>query len=261
MRLPIYQIDAFADRLFGGNAAAIVPLESWLPEATMQAIAAENNIAETAFFAPEGSGYRLRWFTPEVEIDLCGHATLATAWLLLNRLKPDLKSVDFETKSGRLTVSRGKEHLLEMDFPSWVPKAEPAPDELIEALGGGAPEAVLGHRDWIVVYKEAAKVRALQPNFAQLARLNRSVIVTALGDNSYDFISRFFGPAIGIPEDPVTGSAHCQLTPYWATRLGKNQLKAFQASARGGVVYCVLNGKRLTLSGACVPYLEGFIEI
>lgn len=265
MKLPIYQVDAFASEVFTGNPAAIVPLETWLPEATMQAIALENNLSETAFFVPEASGYRLRWFTPEVEVDLCGHATLASAWLILNRLDPGRDAVAFETRSGRLDVARngeGEDAPLAMDFPSRPPAQVKPCVGLIEALGGGQPVEVLAARDYLVVYEDAEQVRALAPDMAGVARADKfAVCVTAPGGPGFDFVSRFFAPARGVPEDPVTGSAHCMLTPYWSKRLGKRRLDAYQASRRGGILRCTDNGERVTLEGRCAFYLEGSIRL
>lgn len=260
MKLPIYQVDAFTDRLFGGNPAAICPLETWLPDATMQAIAAENNLAETAFFVREGDAFLLRWFTPEEEVDLCGHATLASAYLLFNVLEPGRTSVAFRTlKAGVLDVTL-KDSLLVMDFPSRPGKPIPTPPQLSAALGK-APVEVLKSRDYMAVYATAADVAALKPDMYATAALDAWVIVTAPGENGVDFVSRFFAPSGGIPEDPVTGSAHCTLTPYWAQRLGKTKLEARQISKRGGALTCTLDGDRVKLAGQAVLYLEGTITV
>jgi predicted PhzF superfamily epimerase YddE/YHI9 len=260
MRLPLYQVDAFTARLFGGNPAAVVPLEAWLPDATLQAIAAENNLSETAFFLREREGYALRWFTPSIEVDLCGHATLASAHVIFDRLEPRLEKVVFRTlKAGALTVMReGAE--LAMDFPSRPPRPVEAPSRLDAALSA-APSEVLAARDYLAVYARQADVAALRPDFAALSRLDRAVIVTAPGEDGIDFVSRFFAPTKGIPEDPVTGSAHCTLIPYWAERLGKSRLRARQISARGGELTCVFAGERVTIGGRCVTYLEGMISL
>jgi PhzF family phenazine biosynthesis protein len=261
MRLPIYQVDAFTDTLFTGNPAAICPLAAWLPDATMQAIAAENNLAETAFFVPEGSGYALRWFTPTVEVDLCGHATLAAAHVVFRFLQPALVTVNFRTtKAGTLRVSRHGETLV-MDFPARPAVAAEAASDLLAALGG-KPREVLRARDHLVVYDSAADVKALKPDFAALAKVDCwAVIATAPGDDGVDFVSRFFAPKQGIPEDPVTGSAHCTLVPYWVERLGKSELEARQISPRGGKLRCTLQGDRVTLAGHAVLYLEGRISV
>jgi PhzF family phenazine biosynthesis protein len=260
MRLPIYQVDAFTDRLFGGNPAAICPLEAWLPDATMQAIAAENNLAETAFFVREGNDYALRWFTPEVEVDLCGHATLASAHVVCEFLERGRKEVGFRTlKAGVLTVTRDGD-MLAMDFPSRPPKPIAAPQGLAKALGR-TPKEVLAARDLMAVYDSAADVAALTPDFPALKEIGYfAVIATAPGCDGVDFVSRFFAPQQGIPEDPATGSSHCTLTPYWAARLGKTVLEARQISRRGGKLTCTLKGDRVVIAGKAVLYLQGRIE-
>jgi len=257
-RIPMYQVDAFAGRVFTGNPAAICPLETWLPDAQMQAIAAENNLAETAFFVRNGTGYKLRWFTPAVEVELCGHATLASAYVILNVLTPGERGVSFDTKSGVLTVTRDGD-LYSLDFPSRPP--EPCQNvypSLISALGG-KPEAVLAARDYLVVYGSEDELRSLRPDMAALMTIDRfAVIATAPGRNA-DFVSRFFAPAKGVPEDPVTGSAHCTLIPYWSKRLGKQKLHAYQVSPRGGELWCEDRGARVTISGKAVRFFEGAI--
>jgi PhzF family phenazine biosynthesis protein len=260
MRLPIYQVDAFADKLFGGNPAAICPLPEWLPDATMQAIAAENNLAETAFFVREGDGYALRWFTPTVEVDLCGHATLASGFVVMSFLQPRRNAVSFHTvKAGTLTVTRNAD-MLAMDFPARPAAPAEAPAGLLEALGG-TPRKILRARDHLVVYDGAGDIAALTPDFVALAGVKDcwAVIATAPGENGADFVSRFFAPAQGIPEDPATGSSHCTLTPYWAERLGKTTLQARQLSRRGGALRCTLNGDRVSIAGRAVLYLEGHL--
>ncbi len=260
MKLPLYQVDAFAGEVFRGNPAAVVPLDQWLPDATLQAIAEENNLAETAYFVREGSHYRLRWFTPVTEVDLCGHATLASAWVLFERLAFPECSVSFETRSGRLTVERRGPELV-MNFPAVPLDPIEPPPALLDGLGA-KPLAVLGSMDYCCVFSSEAEIAGLRPNFLLLAgvRDRRGIIVTAPGDQ-HDFVSRFFAPAAGITEDPVTGSAHCALAPYWAARLGRTTLRARQISARGGEVGCRVLGDRVELSGVCAPYLEGSIEI
>jgi PhzF family phenazine biosynthesis protein len=246
MRLPIYQVDAFADRVLAGNPAAVVPLEEWLTDATLQAIAAENNLSETAFFIRSGEDYELRWFTPAVEVDLCGHATLASAYVVLRFLEPSRRSVAFTTrKAGTLAVARQGDEELAMDFPAWPPQPCEAPAGLAVALGRN-PHEVLAARDYLAVYERAADIAAIKPDFAGLKRLDRAVIVSAPGSDGVDFVSRFFAPWAGIDEDPVTGSAHCQLIPYWAKRLGKTRLAARQISPRGGALSCALAGERVT---------------
>jgi PhzF family phenazine biosynthesis protein len=259
MQIPLYQVDAFSSRLFAGNPAAICPLDSWLPDELLQSIAAENNLAETAFFVRDGDGYQLRWFTPNVEVDLCGHATLASAYVILTRLTPSETSVRFQTKSGELVVTRN-DNLFSMDFPSRPPGECEVHAGLPEALGGD-PEVVLGARDYLVVYRSEKEVRALRPNMQLLCDIDRfAVIVTAPGERS-DFVSRFFAPAKGVPEDPVTGSAHCTLIPYWAKRLGKPELYALQVSPRGGELWCQDRGDRVRMSGSAVCFMEGTITL
>lgn len=257
MKIPIYQVDAFTGSIFSGNPAAVCPLNEWLPETVLQSIAAENNLAETAFFVKNGKGFQLRWFTPAVEVDLCGHATLASAYVLFNLLGQAGDRIAFSTKSGELVVSRNGEFLT-LNFPSRPPSpVEPYPG-LVEALGG-APEAVLAARDYFVVYRSEQELRSLSPRMESLMRIDRfAVIVTAPGE-SCDFVSRFFAPAKGIPEDPVTGSAHCSLVPYWAERLGKTKLNARQVSKRGGELLCELKGDRVEMAGQGALFLQGEI--
>ena len=263
MRLPLFQIDAFAGRVFQGNPAAVCPLEAWLPEALMQAIAAENNLSETAFCVPEGEGYGLRWFTPLKEIDLCGHATLATAHVLFEHLGFAGAEIVFSTRSGALRVTRAGDRLA-MDFPAKAVEPCAAPAALIEGLGR-MPLEVYGGRDYLAVFADAAEVRALRPDPRRLAELDRhGVIVTApggAGDGDVDFVSRFFVPKFGVDEDPVTGSAHCSLTPFWAARLGKATLEARQVSRRGGRLQCTLAGERVILRGRAVTYMAATIEV
>jgi len=261
MRIPLYQIDAFADGPFTGNPAAVCPLDAWLPDSVMQSIAAENNLSETAFFVPEGEGYRLRWFTPTTEVDLCGHATLASAFVVFGWLNPGGNRITFQTQqAGELTVARNGE-LLALDFPSRPPAACAMSEKLVAALGR-RPAALLAARDYLAVYDSADDIAALSPDFTELAALDRfAVIVTAPGSGGVDFVSRFFAPARGVDEDPVTGSSHCTLIPYWAERLGKDRLEARQLSRRGGALSCALQGDRVTIAGRAVLYLEGTITI
>jgi PhzF family phenazine biosynthesis protein len=262
MRIPLYQVDAFTSRLFGGNPAAVCPLTEWLPEATMQAIAAENNLAETAFFVAQGDGYLLRWFTPAVEVDLCGHATLASGYVVTRILMPERRSVTFDTlKAGPLEVSRDGE-LLAMDLPAWPPEEKPADPGILAALGARPAESFVARGRTLVVYDRAEDVAALRPDFAAMRRVKgANAIATAAGRDGVDFVSRYFAPNYGVDEDPVTGSAHCVLTPYWAARLGKEQMTARQISARGGELTCTLRGGRVTIAGHAVLYLEGAITI
>src|ERR1700736_5473715 len=237
-RIPVYQVDAFASRVFTGNPAAVCPLGQWLPDQQMQAIAAENNLAETAFFVRNGQGYHLRWFTPTVEVDLCGHATLASAFVIMNHLTPSVSSVQFSTKSGKLGVTRDGD-LLSLDFPA-LPAVEcQVHPELFPALGG-RPEKALAARDYLVVYATEAELRSLTPDMDALRKTDRFGVIATAPGKDLDFVSRFFAPAQGIPEDPVTGSSHCTLTPYWARRLGKTTLTARQVSARVGDLICTL---------------------
>ncbi len=259
MKLPIYQVDAFSSRVFGGNPAAVCPLEGWLPDDVMQAIAAENNLSETAFFVRNGDGFDLRWFTPATEVDLCGHATLASGFVVLTLLEPERSSVDFETRSGRLRVSRAGDEFA-MDVPAWEAKRSRATPELIAALGAEPSEVHDAHYR-LCVFDDEEHVLALSPDFRALkAAVPEALIVTA-PSRSHDFMSRFFAPSLGVDEDPVTGSAHCILTPYWSARLDKAEMRAFQASARGGELTCVLRGDRVQLTGPAVLYLTGTIEI
>jgi len=259
MRLPIYQVDAFTKRRFGGNPAAVCPLPKWLPDQTLLDIAGENNLAETAYFVAEPDGYRLRWFTPAVEVDLCGHATLAAAVVLMNCLGFGGDQVTFHSRSGPLTVAR-KGDLYTLDFPARPGVPQAADPALAQALGA-SPQAVFAARDTMCVFETAAQVKALAPNMEALKALPPfGFIATAPGDDC-DFVSRFFAPKQGINEDPVTGSAHCTLTPYWAARLGKTNLFARQISARSGELWCEDRGDRVRIGGHGALYLTGFIEL
>ncbi|MGP3916637.1 PhzF family phenazine biosynthesis protein [Nonomuraea sp. 10N515B] len=261
MRTRIFQVDAFTSRRFAGNPAAVVPMEEFAGDAVLQAVAAENNLAETAFLVPGDGDYRLRWFTPTVEVPLCGHATLASAAVVMERLEPGRDRVVFHTVSGPLPVHRTGEGYA-MDFPVRRPEPVPAPAGLTQALGVVPLEVVADAFNYTALLPAARQVRELTPDLAAIAGLDRSgVIVTAPGDGDHDFVSRYFAPAKGIPEDPVTGGAHCSLAPYWATRLNKREFRAFQASRRGGEIVCRLAGDRVELRGSCVFYLEGEIEI
>jgi len=259
MKLPLWQVDAFASKRFSGNPAAVVPLAQWLPDAALRDIAAENNLAETAFLVPHGDDYAIRWFTPAVEVPLCGHATLASGWVVLNRLEPQRQAVTFHSQSGPLTVARDGERLA-MDLPANAVAPSAGHPQLVAALGA-SPQALFEGFQWLAVYETEEQVRALKPDFAALGRIDlHGVIVTAPGGDC-DFVSRFFAPAIGINEDPVTGAAHTRLVPYWAGRLGKTRLFARQVSARGGELWCELKGGRVVMAGHAAPYLEGTIEV
>ena len=262
MKAQLFQVDAFAERPFEGNPAAVVPLDAFLSDELMQTIAAENNLSETAFIVPEDDIYRLRWFTPAVEVPLCGHATLASAAVVMQRLEPDRDAVVFHTASGPLTVHKTSGSYV-MNLPARSAEAVAAPAGLATALGA-VPLAVFANSyNYMAVLDSAQTVRELAPDMAAIARIDRpGVIVTAPGDDgTHDFISRYFAPAKGIPEDPVTGAAHCMLAPYWATQLGKTAFRAYQASRRGGDLVCRVLGDRVELEGSCVFYMEGEADI
>lgn len=271
--MKLFQIDAFADQVFRGNPAGVVPLDAWLSKELMLAIAGENNISETAFFVPAEDNapghYDLRWFTPTVEVDLCGHATLASAYVVFTRLAPELDRVAFETRSGTLVVTRESDGRLSMDLPAIA--SEPLENKeaiaAVTELLGVTPVALRASANLMVILENQAQIEGLVYT-ADIAAVLKQIdfwgmMVTAPGrpGSGVDFVSRFFAPAKGIPEDPVTGSAHCAMTPYWADRLGKPDLAARQLSARGGQLRCVYRGDRVTLYGQCAPYLEGELKI
>ena len=259
MQLAIYQVDAFTDRLFAGNPAAVCPLEAWLPDATMQAIAAENNLSETAFFVPRGDDYDLRWFTPTLETDLCGHATQASGFVVMNRLAPQKSTVRFHTRSGALTVTRQGE-VFAIDLPAQPPAPCAMPPKFVAALGR-KPVQILGAVKYLVLYDDEADVASLEPDTAALEDIDRDGVIVSAPGRDCDFVSRYFAPHAGIPEDPVTGSAHCTLVPYWAKRLGKTKLHARQISQRGGELFCELRGDRVVIAGRAALYLEGKIHV
>lgn len=258
--MKIFQIDAFTDQVFSGNPAAVVPLEKWPGVDTMQAIASENNLSETAFYAPESDGsFKIRWFTPTTEVDLCGHATLATAHVLFNHQGYKEKTIRFASKSGLLTVEK-REGLYWMNFPSQPPKPIPVPKLIPDALGT-IPIYTGMNVDLLILVNDEETVAKMKPDLLILERMEaRGIIVTAPGENE-DFVSRFFAPAVGVPEDPVTGSAHTVLTPFWAKRLSKNNLKARQLSKRGGAIQCKMLGDRVEIGGSAVTYMTGKIEL
>ncbi len=259
MNLTIYQVDAFTKQIFAGNPAAICPLTKWLPDELMQKIAAENNLSETAFFVKRNDLYELRWFTPTFEIDLCGHATLASAFIIFNELSTTETVLKFQTKSGILTVEKQND-LLILDFPARPAEKCEVPGALIGAIGKTTTQ-ILKSRDYLMVYESEEEVRQINPNFAELLKIDaHAVIVTAKGDTC-DFVSRFFAPEVGVFEDPVTGSAHCTLIPFWAEKLGKEKLFARQISARGGELFCELKKDRVKIGGNAVLYLKGEIYI
>jgi PhzF family phenazine biosynthesis protein len=262
VRTPIFHIDAFATCPLTGNPAAVMPMESFLPDAVLQAIAAENNLGATAFLVAEGDNYRLRWFTPTTEIPLCGHGTLASAAAVMERLQIGRKQVVFQSASGPLTVNR-TDGGYRMNFPARIAATPTTPlPDVGQALGIVPLEVVADAFNYIALLKSPQNVRDLVPDMAAITRLNLDgVIVTAAGGDDFDFVSRYFAPAKGVPEDPVTGSAHCALTPYWANRLNKTELRAAQVSRRGGEIICRLVGERVELQGSCVFYLEGLVEI
>ena len=258
MEIPFYQIDAFTNKVFSGNPAGVCLLEDWLPEATLQSIAAENNLPETAFLVPQEKHYDLRWFTPKVEIDLCGHATLASGHVIFTYVDPQEQQVEFMSKSGRLSVER-RDDLLFLDFPTRKARVADRPEGL-DGILGASPTEVLASRDLMAVFDDEDQIRTLAPDLDAVAALDYfALIVTAPGRKS-DFVSRFFAPGAAIPEDPVTGSAHCTLIPYWSERLGKKDLHAFQLSARGGELFCANRGERVSIGGRCVTYLTGSID-
>lgn len=259
MKIPIYQVDAFTSRVFGGNPAAVCPLESWLDDATLQAIAAENNLSETAFFVGRDGKYDIRWMTPAAEVDLCGHATLASGWVVFNRLETARDDVEFGSRSGPLKVVREGD-LLALDFPARPPEPVGDARAVGEALGR-PPRQLLAARDYLALYETEEEVRALRPDMARVAALDRHAVIASAPGKSCDFVSRFFAPAWGIAEDPVTGSSHCTLVPYWAARLGKDRLSARQVSSRGGELFCELRGPRVRIAGRAALFLEGQIEI
>ncbi|HEX5419109.1 MAG TPA: PhzF family phenazine biosynthesis protein [Gammaproteobacteria bacterium] len=262
-KLQLFQVDAFSSRLFGGNPAAVVPLISWLPDDLMQSIAAENNLAETAFFVLEGERYGLRWFTPTAEVKLCGHATLATAHVLFTALEPERREVRFDTLSGELTVGRAAEGLV-MDFPRWElePLATP-PSGLTEALGMPPEEVLITSTadNLFAVFYDESEIRALEPDMRRLAALHPAgVVATARGRRS-DCVCRYFAPSYGIEEDSATGSIHCGLAPLWSARLGKPQIHSLQLSKRGAELFCELRDSRILITGQAVTYMEGWIDV
>lgn len=258
MKAPIWQVDAFADRPFTGNPAAVVVLESWIEDGAMQAVAAENNLSETAFLVKEADGWRVRWFTPTVEVDLCGHATLASGWVVLNKVEPG-DAVTFASRSGPLTVTRDGDRLV-LDFPVNPPRPTVFPDQIERILMKPVREVLATRDHFVCVLDSADAVASMVPDMAGIAGLPKwGMIVTALGVGEFDFVVRCFAPTKGMPEDPVTGSAQCVLVPFWAKRLGKAAMVARQVSKRGGTLYVENAGERVRIGGAVAPYLEGSI--
>jgi PhzF family phenazine biosynthesis protein len=259
--VPVYQVDAFTTCRFAGNPAAVMVLDHFSDDGVLQAIAAENNLAETAFLVADGEDFRLRWFTPTVEVPLCGHATLASAAVVMERLQPQRQRVVFQSASGPLSVERTTTGYI-MNFPARPPQPVPTPGMITEALGLRPIEVMADRFNYLALLENADQVRYLNPNLTAVAALDRDgLIVTAPGVDGYDFVSRYFAPAKGIPEDPVTGGAHCTLAPYWAQRLNQTTFRAYQASKRGGEILCRVLGERVELEGSCVFYLEGRAEI
>ncbi|MEY3299257.1 MAG: hypothetical protein RLZZ597_2517 [Cyanobacteriota bacterium] len=261
MKLPIFQVDAFADDVFSGNPAAVCPLGTWLSDSVMQQIALENAVAETAFFVQTDQGFEIRWFTPEIEIDLCGHATLATAHVIARHLGYSRPSIHFKSKSGELIVTIDRE-LLSLNFPARKPQPSNAPKEILDAIRH-KPIEILKSRDYVLVFEDEDMIRDLRPNQHTLDQINLDpggVVVTAKG-KEFDFVSRFFTPQASIFEDPVTGSAHCSLIPYWSEKLGKDSMIAYQLSSRGGKLFCKNLGERVLIAGKAVTYLKGQITI
>lgn len=260
MKLIMYQVDAFADKVFAGNPAAVIPLEKWIDDELMQQIAMENNLAETVFFVAKGNDFDIRWFTPELEINLCGHATLASAYVLYEFLGYKKPTITFHSKSGPLYISRDGE-TIKLDFPSWKPeRIDEYPEELLTSLGNPDIVSVYKYRDFLVELHNEEAVRNCKPDFTLMKRAGGMVIITAPG-KEVDFVSRFFAPTAGIDEDPVTGSAHSQLIPFWNYKLEKKVMNAKQLSKRGGNLYCEQNGDRVIMGGQCVFYMKGEINI
>ncbi len=259
MKIPLYQIDAFTNHIFSGNPAAVCPLEKWIENDMLQQIAAENNLSETAFFVKKGNDFDLRWFTPTIEVDLCGHATLATAYVIFNYIDSDLEKIEFHTQSGILKVKREND-LISMDFPARIPKPIMCPEQLTKGLGA-TPKETLKSRDYYAVFDNQNQIQSIKPDFLILEKLDTlGICITAQGNNA-DFVSRFFAPRAGILEDPVTGSAHSSLIPYWAKKLNKNSLHAFQLSKRKGELFCQFLGDRVKIAGKAVTYAIGVINI
>lgn len=261
MELPIYQVDAFTDKIFSGNPAAVVPLEKWLPNDILLKIAAENNLSETAFFVPNDKGFDLRWFTPAMEVDLCGHATLATSWVIYNELGYDKNEIHFESESGELIVKKSNNGFT-LNFPIWE-SAHSEPEEIISQIFGKTAKALYKGKKWVAVFDDEQFIQNTQPDIALIKTIDsQGVIITAESESpNVDFVSRYFGPQVGIDEDPVTGSAHCLLTPIWAERLGKTNFKAKQASARGGDLELSLQNDRVFITGKAALYLKGTIYV
>ncbi len=260
MKIPIYQVDAFTDQIFKGNAAAVCPLEKWLPDELMQLIAMENNLSETAFFVPVDDGYHIRWFTPFSEVDLCGHATLASSHVLFQHLDYRGQRIRFHSETGELVIFRGVQGMLKMDFPAFPAKEVPN-DPIYAEIFGIQPESVYQAGKGMLLYSDEEEVRSVKPDFERIKSLDEVGVIITSRSKDYDFVTRFFAPAVGVNEDPVTGSAFSSLIPFWAERLQKRDLKAFQCSARGGIVHGEFAGDRVIIGGKAVTFLEGIISI
>ena len=261
MKLTIYQVDAFAEKVFEGNPAAVVPLEEWLEDDLMQKIAMENNLSETAFFVKTDTGFHLRWFTPEYEIDLCGHATLASAYVIKNFVEPHLAKINFTTEKAGILKAMAKDGMYTLDFPSRMPQSCDAPGLVLKSLNLLTAVEILKSRDYFVVLPNEEAVMNCEPDFTLMKELDAlGVIVTAKGQ-SVDVVSRCFYPGLGVQEDPVTGSAHCNVVPYWSEKLGKTRLYCKQLSQRGGDLHCELEGDRVLMSGKCILYMQGEIDV
>ena len=262
MKIKIFQVDAFASEVFKGNPAAVCPLESWPDDTLLQSIAEENNLSETAFFAPTKGGFKLRWFTPVIEVDLCGHATLAAAHVIFQKTGYVAPEIVFDTRSGDLIVRKNEkaDGGVLMDFPAQRPVSCKAPDALENALGK-TPIEVLCADDYLAIFESEEAIRSIVPDYALLSKLDKRGVIVSAGGKDVDFVSRFFAPKYGIPEDPVTGSAHCALTPYWADKFRKTELKAHQISKRGGELSCALKNDRVVIGGRAIIYMEGEILV
>jgi PhzF family phenazine biosynthesis protein len=267
MTLTIYQVDAFAEKVFEGNPAAVVPLDSWLDDSLLQKIAMENNLSETAFFVRSGNSeepeasYHLRWFTPEYEIDLCGHATLASAYVIKNFIEPHLATIVFSTEKAGLLRASAENGMYTLDFPARKPQPCTPPAEVLKSLNITYAVEILKSRDYFVVLPDEDAVKNIEPDLSIMKDLDTiGVIVTAKG-RSADVVSRCFYPGAGIPEDPVTGSAHCNIIPYWAAKLNRTRLECLQLSPRGGTLHCTLHGDRVLMTGSCVLYMQGEITV
>lgn len=261
MKIKLYQVDAFAEGLFTGNPAAVCPLETFLPEDVMQLIASENNLSETVFFTPSSNGYHIRWFTPENEVKLCGHATLAASYVIFNYLDPLCDKIVFDSKSGPLYVEKLTDGYIQLDFPAIAAVKIPPIAKLNDALGIEPVAFYRTHQDYLIELESRTHVLAVKADLVKLRGLDLRAVIVSSADEEYDFVSRFFAPDCGVPEDPVTGSAHCILAPFWGKRLAKTVLKAKQLSKRGGEVLCELKDDRVLLSGKAVLFMQGEIYL